>query len=62
MDNIKQAMLNEAIRKHGNIHACGSKAFEDSFTQEGDMLIFWFNDNLGSTRVITKNIQGEKIT
>ena len=61
MDEIKQVMINEAIEKHGKIYPCErSKIFENSFTQEGDMLIFWFNDESGSTRIITKNIQGEK--
>ncbi len=59
MTKMKQAMIDEAIKKYGNISACENKTFEESFTQEEDMLIFWFNDESGSTRLITKNIQGE---
>ena len=54
MEGIKQTMLDEAIEKYGNISCCGNKTFEESFTQEGDMLIFWFNDDSGSTKIVTK--------
>jgi len=56
MEGIKQAMIDEAIKKHGKIKACGEKILEESFTQEGDILIFWYNDNWGSTRIVTKNL------
>ena len=58
MEEIKQAMIDEAIKKHGKIKACGEKILEESFTQEGDILIFWFNDNWGSTRIVTKKLLG----
>lgn len=54
MTKIKQAMVDEAIEKFGDITACGDKTLEDCFTNELGLLIFWFNDNAGSTRVITK--------
>jgi len=56
MEEIKQAMVNKAIKKYGDIKSCGSKTHEECFTQEGNILIFWFNDKSGSTRVITKNL------
>ena len=58
MEQIKQSMIDEAIEKYSKIYICDGKTLEKSFTQEGDLLIFWFNINTGSTKVVTRNIKG----
>jgi len=56
LEEIKQTMIDEVIKKHGSRFPCENKTFEESFTQEGDILMFWFNDKSGSTKIITKNL------
>ena len=53
---IKDSMIVIAKERHGKISPCGVKTLDQCFTIEGDLIIFWFNDKFGSTRVITKNL------
>jgi len=56
LEEIKQTLIDEAIKKHGNIFSCDGMQFKNCFTEEEGALIFWYNDKSGSTRVITKNL------
>jgi len=53
MEESKQALIDKALEKYGKIYPCENKKIEDCFTQEEDLLIFWFNDDSGSTRIVT---------
>lgn len=56
MDVLKDEMIEEAIKQHGEISPVALKnAFNECFTIIEDRLFFWFNDCTGSTRVIIRD-------
>jgi hypothetical protein len=53
MDNSKEELLNKAVAIHGRIEpTCTRKTLEECFTTEDSKLIFWFNDETGTTKVL----------
>jgi len=52
MTDRERELYNRALSKYGEIFLCGSKqSFEESFTREGSLLLFWFNLASGTTKV-----------
>ena len=58
---LMRQMMRQAVEKHGdNITPAGDKkTLEDSFTKYNDKLIFWYNDNIGSTCTVIAKIDPE---
>lgn len=51
----KNALIEKARMKYKRIFPCGDKkSLSECFTKEEDELIFWFNTEDDSTRVVTK--------
>lgn len=51
----KKALIKKAKSKYKRIFPCGDKkTLSECFTEEDDELIFWFNTEDDSTRVLTK--------
>ena len=57
MEDLKQQMINEAKVKYDDIRPLGNKErLEDCFTTHDDNLLFWFNINSNTTRLLTRQI------
>jgi len=54
---IKDEMIAEAKEEYGEISPCGRKTIDECFTTEGDLIIFWFNNSKGSTKIVTREIE-----
>jgi len=52
----KQALIDQARKRHGEIQPCsGKERLEDCFSEENPCgLMFWFNTEDGSTRVLVE--------
>lgn len=54
MDTLKINMINEARKRYREIFPCSDKEnFSDCFTIDSDHLLFWFNTEDKTTRVLT---------
>ena len=55
MDNSGEELLRKAVALHGRILPTRTrKSLEECFTTEDSKLIFWFNDETGTTKVLIK--------
>ncbi len=55
MDSSKEELLKKAVSLHGKIVPTQTRrSFEECFTTEESKLIFWFNDETGTTKVLIK--------
>ena len=55
MDNNKEELLKKAMALHGKIEPTRTRrTLEECFTTEDSKLIFWFNDETGTTKVLVK--------
>jgi len=55
MDTYKEELLKRAMAIHGRIEPTRTRrTFEECFTIEDSKLIFWFNDETGTTRVLVQ--------
>lgn len=55
--DARHAMIRRALNRFGTITPAGRhRKLIDCFTVQGNKLIFWFNDDLKSTRVYTRDI------
>jgi hypothetical protein len=55
MDTSKEELLRKAMALHGRIEPTRTRrSFEECFTTEDSKLIFWFNDETGTTKVLVK--------
>ena len=48
------AMLEEARGLYGEVTPCSGRTLEQSFTLEGGVTLFWFNDAGGNTHVVAR--------
>lgn len=63
MDKLKQQMIRRAQKSYKVIYPCGDKeCFSDCFTTMGDRIIFWFNTEDHSTKLITVKRDKEFVT
>jgi hypothetical protein len=50
---IQEALIEKARKEHKNIKPCGTKeSLEDCFTYDLDKVLFWFNVEDDTTRVL----------
>ena len=57
MEDIKRELRQEAEEKHGKIHPPGRmKKLDDCYTVEDNKVLFWFNPEGQTTRVITRDL------
>jgi hypothetical protein len=57
MESLKLYLINEAFKKSESIKPVGNvKSLHECFTVNDDCLLFWYNDNSGSTRMVSCNI------
>ena len=50
-------MLAKAKAKHGpNIRPCHGKSWKECLTEDLGRIIFWYNDENGSTHILSKSI------
>jgi hypothetical protein len=55
MDNSKEELLRKAMALHGRIEPTSTRrTLEECFTTEDSKLIFWFNDETGTTKVLVQ--------
>ena len=55
MDTIREQLLREAEKLHGQIApTCSRISLEECFTTENSKVIFWFNDATGNTKVLVR--------
>jgi hypothetical protein len=55
MDNNKEELLKKAMALHGKIEPTRTRrTLEECFTTEDSKLIFWFNDENGTTKVLVQ--------
>jgi len=55
MDSSKEELLKKAVSLHGKIVPPQTRrSLEECFTTEESKLIFWFNDETGTTKVLIK--------
>lgn len=55
MTEQQRGMIAEARARHGEILPCVHRSsLENCFTMERGLLMFWFNDDSGSTRMISR--------
>jgi hypothetical protein len=55
MDHNKEELLKRAQALHGRIKPTRTRrTLEECFTTEDSKLIFWFNDETGTTKVLVK--------
>jgi len=54
--DIKDKMIATAKERYGDISPCGLKTLDKCFTIEGDLIIFWFNNAEGNTKIVTEEI------
>lgn len=40
-----------AARRFGKVYPCGSKCFEECFSEDLGRVVFWYNDESGSTHI-----------
>jgi len=53
MDTLKKNMINEALQRYRKIFPCSNKEkFSDCFTVDCGQLLFWFNTDEKTTRVL----------
>ena len=53
MDELKEQLISEAQAKYKNIKPCRGDVFSDeSFTTHNGKLVFWFNLEDNSTKII----------
>ena len=58
MEKIKEELIKEAIKKFKKIKPClRHEDFSNSFTKYGNSIIFWFNTEDQTTRVLTSKIK-----
>jgi hypothetical protein len=56
MNNSKRELLKRALALHGRIQpTCTRRTLEECFTTEDSKLIFWFNDETGTTKVLMED-------
>jgi hypothetical protein len=54
LSDFEQSMIHKAQLEHGRIYPCANKpSFEECFTVDNGMHLFWFNTEDKSTHVIT---------
>jgi len=54
MDMLKTNMINEALERYRKIFPCSNKEkILDCFTVDCDQLLFWFNTEDNTTRVLS---------
>ena len=55
MDSSREELLKKALTLHGRIEPTRTRrTLEECFTTEDSKLIFWFNDETGTTKVLIK--------
>jgi hypothetical protein len=55
MDTNKEELLKKAMAIHGRIEPTRTRrTLEECFTTEDSKLIFWFNDETGTTKVLVQ--------
>ena len=55
MDSSQEELFKKAVALHGKIEPTRSrKTLDECFTTEDSKLIFWFNDETGTTKVLIK--------
>lgn len=56
----KQKLIERAKKHYGTIKPCGrNKSLNDCFTRYQKALVFWFNDDLGTTHVVKSEESSE---
>jgi hypothetical protein len=54
---IQDALIEKARKEYRNIKPCGKRAsLHECFTYHSDKIVFWFNDEDNSTRVLVHNL------
>ena len=57
MGEEKIELIQLAYRRYKNIEPCGTQeSFAECFTKSDDELMFWFNTEEGSTRLVTTSM------
>ncbi len=57
MNALKKRMIAEAEGKYNRIFPCSTRSnFDESFTIEDNLIIFWFNTEDDSTHMIATDI------
>jgi len=57
MVEVKRQLKEDAEKKYGKIYPVGQrKSLDDCFTEEEKQIIFWFNLDDQSTRILAKRI------
>ena len=57
MNELKQQMIQKAVKKHSNIFPCSScRTFEECFTVESNNVIFWYNTEDNSTHLMVEKL------
>jgi hypothetical protein len=41
-----------AVARYGPIRPCEGRTFQECFTVQGELTIFWFNDEEGNTHAV----------
>lgn len=57
MSDEQRRLIVKALAKYGAIYPCfGKSGFDECFTAEFGILIFWFNSTDNSTHVVTEGM------
>lgn len=57
MENLKRELRQEAEKKHGKIYPSGKRdKLDDCYTEDGGQLMFWFNLEDQSTKMLAREI------
>jgi hypothetical protein len=56
MENLKKKLLKKAKEASHVVVPCETRK-KSCFTVEGDELWFWYNDEMGSTRVVSEKLR-----
>ncbi len=51
----RKKMFDQAVAAYGAIRPCAGRSWPDCFTVQGDLVIFWFNDEGGNTHAIVRS-------
>jgi len=58
MNETKERLKKIAVEKHGKIFPVGRHTnIDDCFTYYGDKILFWFNDQDASTKMIIGTVE-----
>ena len=57
MKELKEQLIREAVEKHGKIYPCGDNTrLDDCFTVTDDHILFWFNLDSETTKMLAMEI------